>query len=421
MKEMLKNLENKILKHEGELSNQKIAFFLLFMNIITSASVSIYIPCMKQMAIDLQTTNEMMQMTIVAHLIGEFFGRVVCGPLINFKGIKSIVIPALILSTIGHFGCCISMNLPIFITMRFTQAIGASVIYVVSLSIINDLFSEKEKASVVGILELYQPIAWILSPFLGAIFSEVGNWRLSFFVLMITQIFGLIFFSMCPEKKKIAKAGTFSFVNLFHDYKSVLKNSYFVIYALIPGFFAGGYMIFATSCPFICSKFFGNSSADIALFSAIPLLFYVISTFIYRIIVKKYGIRISKWLGTGIYIFFGMYILYLIYYEADWSAFHLLSLMCIQCIGSAFLVPVSVLKALDSAASAASVGASTVVVFRNILMSVCISLSAKFSESIITIMACIFMTVGTVLMLITTRRIIKVRKRKKFYRKKSEA
>jgi len=409
MKHIVERLGSIILKRDGELSNRRIAVFLLLMNIITSASVSIYIPSMKQMAIDLQTTSEMMQMTIVAHLIGEFFGRALSGPLINFHGIKSIIIPALILSAVGHFGCCISTGLPLFICMRFTQAIGASVIYVVSLSIINDLFNAKEKAGVVGLLELYQPVAWIISPFVGALFAEIGNWRLSFFVLMIAQIVGLILFYSCPEKKKIKANSKFSPKNLVKDYKVVLKNSYFVIYALIPGLFAGGYMIFATSCPFI----FANNSADIALFSAIPLLFYVGCTFIYRYVVKHYSLRLSKWLGIIAYLIFGAYVFYLTVYQPNWNAFCLLSLMCIQCVGSAFLVPVSVLKALESTSEVASVGASTVVVFRNIIMSICISMSARFSGNIVTIMACVFMTVATILMLVTTRRVIKIRKKKR--------
>ena len=409
MKHIIERLGSSILKHDGKLSNRRVAIFLLLMNVITSASVSIYIPSMKQMAMDLQTTNEMMQMTIVAHLIGEFFGRVLSGPLINFYGIKTIIIPALILSTVGHFGCCVSTGLSFFICMRFFQAIGASVIYVVSLSIINDLFNEKEKAGVVGLMELYQPVAWIISPFVGALFAEIGNWRLSFFVLMITQIIGVIFFYSCPEKKKIMPVSKFTTRGLFKDYKVILKNSYFVIYALIPGLYAGGYMIFATSCPFI----FADSSADVALFSAVPLLFYVGGTFVYRYIVRHYCLAVSKRIGVGIYFAFGVYIFYLISFQPEWSHFHLISLMCIQCIGSAFLVPVSVLKALQSASDAASVGASTVVVFRNIIMSICISMSARFSGNVTTIMACIFMTVASVLMLIITRRVIKVRRKRK--------
>jgi MFS family permease len=361
------------------------------------------------MAIDLETTNALMQMTIVAHLIGEFAGRFLCSPMIDMHGNRAVIIPALAFSAFGHFGCMISTSLPIFIMMRFLQAIGASVIYVVSLSVISKIFSDNEKGSVVGILELYQPIAWILSPFIGTILAEIASWRLSFFVLLIAQLIGIAFFSALLRKRKKDQRRHFSVSKLFCDYRAVLKNSSFVIYALIPGLFAGGYMIFATSCPFICSEFFGHDAADIALFSAIPLVFYVIATFAYRVVLRKFGLKISKRIGTGIYVIFGVYTILLISERGFWTPNNLLFSMSLQCVGSAFLVPVSVLKALQSCHHAAYVGASTVVVFRNLIMSLCITVSVKFHESITAIMASVFMTVGTVLVLIMARKIIRLR------------
>jgi predicted MFS family arabinose efflux permease len=297
--------------------------------------------------------------------------------------------------------------------MRFIQAIGASVIYVVSLSIINETFKDEEKGSVIGILELYQPIAWILSPFVGTVLAEIYCWRLSFLILLISQLIGIIFFWVYAEHAKEKSNRRFSMSKLFSDYRAVLKNSSFAIYALIPGFFAGGYMIFATSCPFICSHFFGNDAANIALFSAVPLVFYVLATFAYRAILQKFGLKISKRVGISIYVFFGIYITLLIAEHAPWTPNSLLFLMSIQCMGSAFLVPVSILKVLQSSTHATSVGASTVVVFRNLIMSLCIMVSVRFKESITAIMASVFMTVGTILVLIMARRIIKTRANKK--------
>jgi hypothetical protein len=178
--------------------------------------------------------------------------------------------------------------------------------------------------------------------------------------------------------------------------------------------FAGGYMIFATGAPFICLKFFGNNSADIALFSAVPLFFYVIATFIYRNVVDRFGMAASRRTGACIYGIFGIYLTYLVMHKSPWTPGILLTLMCLQCSGSAFLVPVSVLKALQSTAHHSTcVGASTVVIFRNIIMSICISAGAKFSGSITTIMSCVFMTVATILVLITTRKIIRIRANKR--------
>ena len=404
------NLKKLVLGRSQETMHSRIVFFLLFLNVITSAAVSIYIPCIKQMSMDLVCSNAMMQMTIVIHLIGEFMGRFFCGPFIDSYGSRAIVMPAIILSIFGHFGCAVSSNFVLFMMMRFVQAIGSSVIYIVSIEIINETFTNEEKASVLSVLELYQPIAWILSPFVGVILSEIISWRLSFVMMMFVQLLGLLFFWVYFTQEDKKARAEFSVSKLFFDYRSILKNSYFIMYALIPGLFAGGYMIFASNTPFMCAQLYGNNAADIAIFQALPLVFYVLATFVYRVTIVKFGVRTSKIIGIAIYIIFGIYMTILLFLlNKNWSAYNLLALMCIQCMGSAFLVPVSVLKALQSSANASSVGASTVVVFRNIIMSLCISVSARFTESITMIMGAVFMTVGTALVLFMARRIIKVR------------
>ncbi|MBQ7673059.1 MAG: MFS transporter [Alphaproteobacteria bacterium] len=388
------------------------AFFLLLMNVVASASVSIYIPCMKIMAVDFNTTNAMLQMSIVMNLIGEFLGRFCSGPLFDTYSNKKIVLYALTISILGHLGCSLSTSIEIFLFMRFFQALGSSVIYIASVGIINSDFAEEDKSSIIGILELYQPVAWILSPFAGGILAEIGSWRWSFAALMILQIIGLFVFLEYREQPTEKHVRKFTLKRFFNDYKIVLRNTYFLIYALIPGMFAGGYMIFASNSPFICSKIFADNSLDIAMFQAVPLLFYILGIFVYRAVVRDFGIRPAKWLGTSIYVIFGVYITLLIAEHTPWTVNHLLALMCVQCVGSAFLVPVSVLKAIQSTGHTSYVGAATVVVFRNLIMSLCITVSTRLSESITMVMGSVFMTVATALMLITTRRIMKVRKRR---------
>jgi DHA1 family bicyclomycin/chloramphenicol resistance-like MFS transporter len=366
---------------------------------------------MNQMATDLNTTNAIMHMTIVAHLVGEFIGRMFCGPIIETYGSRATILPSLAASMAGHLGCMISGSAPIFMIMRFIQAIGSSVIYIVSQNIIDETFDDKEKSYVMGIIELYQPIAWILSPFIGSILAEISNWRVSFLVLMLTQLVGIAFFYAYPKGNP--KKMPLKFSKLLRNYGCVLQNSMFVIYALIPGMFAGGYMIFAAAAPFICSSFFDNHSA-IALFSVIPLFFYVIATFAYRRIVRNFGTKTSRKIGTGIYIAFGVYMMHLIIHHSPWTPTSLLSLMCLQCAGSAFLVPISVLKALQyTTHHPKTVGASTVVIFRNLIMSICISAGAKFRGDVTTIMACVFITVASALMLIMARKIIRTRGNKR--------
>lgn len=406
---------------EWRFSSKRVIFFLLFLNVITSAAVSIYIPFMKQMALEFHTTNSMMSMTIVAHLIGEFIGRLFCGPIMNFYDRKALVLNALGLALVGQFGCFIAPNIYIFICMRFLYALGASVIYIISIVVINDSFSKEDKGGILGILELYQPIAWILSPFFGCVLAELWNWRCLFLVLFFCQWFGRQFFKIYLYDACTIPSLSFSFKKFFMGYKTVLGNVSFVIYALIPGLFAGGYMIYSISTPFICSHLLGSdflslgdSSTQSAIFQAIPLVFYVVTTIFYRKILQRFGPKISKRVGICVYCLFGIYTTFLAYNQIPWTVMILLQLMCLQCIGSAFLVPISVLKALQFS-SHASVGASAVVVFRNIIMATCISISTAIGSpdpSITLVIASVFLTVGTALGLFIARRIIRIRSAK---------
>lgn len=430
----LKNTKEQIPGTNNAKKNKKkwFSFFLLAMNVVASASVSIYIPCMKIMASDFGTTNALLQISIVMNLLGEFLGRFFSGPLFSFFSNKRIVVNALKLSILGHLGCCLSNSIEVFLSMRFIQALGSSVIYIASIGIINSDFEDEEKSGIIGVLELYQPLAWIISPFIGGILANIGSWRWSFAALMVTQLIGLLIFMDYrekrnkPEEQSLSDSSAksqlgsrkFSVSKFLGDYRKVLSNTYFVIYALIPGMFAGGYMIFASNAPFICSKLFSDNSLNIALFQAIPLFFYILGVFIYRAIVRDFGLGPAKWVGVTIYAIFGIYTTLSLLEDSSWTAEELLALMCIQCVGSAFLVPISVLKAVQSTGSTSYVGAATVVVFRNLIMSLCITVSTNLTESITMIMGSVFMTVATALMLITMRKIIKVRKKRREWRKK---
>ncbi len=69
--------------------------------------------------------------------------QLVYGPLIDTKGRKSVLIPSLVISTIGSIGCAFSANIYLFLFFRAVQAIGIAAIPVVSATIIGDLFEGK--------------------------------------------------------------------------------------------------------------------------------------------------------------------------------------------------------------------------------------------------------------------------------------
>lgn len=361
-------------------ASRKCLYFILLINIIASLIGTIFIPGFSSAALELHTTQGVMQLTIVSHLIGEIVGRLLWGPLSDYIGSRNGLIPAITLSILGQIGCFFSTSVEMLIVMRFIQAIGSGVVYVVSLNYIACHFDGIAKYKAYSTLEMYQPIANLTAPILGSFFCMTGGWRsiFLFFVLAQTIIRLMLGIYMPDDKPVKCKA---SIPTILGDYKAVVKNKKFLVYAIIPGFVVGCYMTFSVHVPEIYHHVTnGISNAYIALHIALiqsaPLCFNLIATSLYKLTVQKYGIKISRRIGSILNVGFMLCIVYLINVISDFKLSTIILAMCIQCISSAFLVPVSVTGAMESSTEKSGILAATVVVVRNAIMSICLGLSA---------------------------------------------
>ena len=94
--------------------------------------------------------------------------QLIYGPLIDTKGRKSVLIPSLIISTIGSIGCAFSPNVYLFL-FRAVQAIGIAAIPVVSATIIGDLFEGKERGEAMSLYQMLLALAPAIGPSLVVI------------------------------------------------------------------------------------------------------------------------------------------------------------------------------------------------------------------------------------------------------------
>lgn len=363
-------------------TSRKCLYFILIMNVISSAMVTIFIPGFSLAAADLQAAQSAMQLTVVVHLLGEIIGRLLWGPLCDYIGKKHGLIPAVTVSIIGQLGCCLSQSVEMLIVMRFIQAVGSGVVYVVSLNFIASNFDGVAKSKAYSTLEMYQPIANLTAPILGSILCTIGGWRFIFFFLFIAQTIVRLMLSLyMPNDKPIAMKSSI-LLGLLRDYRSVMKNKKFVIYAIIPGFVVGGYMVYSAHAPEIYRHTITSGFSEsffIALIQSVPLVFNIISTSIYRKVVQKSGLIISRRIGTAFNVLFMVFLALLADNLIAFSCTSIIAAMCIHSVCSAFLVPISVTRAMECSNEKAGILAASIVVFRNSIMSICISVGAAFT------------------------------------------
>lgn len=387
-------------------ASRKCLYFILFANVISSMMVTIFIPAFSSTSVELNTTQSLMQITIVAHLIGEIVGRVSCGIASDYFGCKRSVIVYLLLSSFGLIGCALCTSISFMIFMRFLQAIGSGAVYVVSLNYINYNFSGLAKCRAMSTLEMYQPIANLVAPICGGIICSFFGWRYIFAFLFVSQVFVASIIKVYMPLDRVLEKLEFSFNMIFFDYKKLILNKKFFVYAVLPGFIVGGYLIYSSHVPEICEELNIPSEFNIVCLQSIPLIINLISSSIYRYTVKKSGIIFSRRIGAISNGILACILLLLLSNLLDMHNVSLILLaMCIQCFSSAFIVPVSIIGAMESALSRSGVTAASIVTLRNFVMAVSISFASIYAGLTACILEIFTVTVIVLILLIFRKRL----------------
>jgi MFS family permease len=83
---------------------------------------------------------------------------------------------------VGSIMCGIAWSMLMLIVFRAVQGVGAGAIQPMSLTIVGDLYSVEERATVQGYLASVWALSSVVGPTLGGVFSEYVSWRWIFFV-----------------------------------------------------------------------------------------------------------------------------------------------------------------------------------------------------------------------------------------------
>jgi len=102
---------------------------------------------------------------------------------------------------VGSVLCGAAWSMPVLIAARAVQGIGAGAIQPMSMTIIGDLYTVKERARVQGYVASVWGVASVIGPTLGGVFAEYLDWRWIFFInLPLGAIAALMLFRSFAER-----------------------------------------------------------------------------------------------------------------------------------------------------------------------------------------------------------------------------
>ncbi|MHA4108385.1 MFS transporter [Bacillus cereus] len=269
------------------MKKSKLTFILYVVCIsalLGSFAQNIYTPILPMIQNSFHTSLYLVNVTVSLFTFVLAIMQLVYGPLIDTKGRKSVLIPSLVISTIGSIGCAFSANIYLFLFFRAVQAIGIAAIPVVSATIIGDLFEGTERGEAMSLYQMLLALAPAMAPLIGGYLGSI-NGHLSVFLFLSTLgiILLIINISLLPETKpniiKQSKAQK--------NYSLILKNKTGFSITLIGFIQFCIYFCFLVFLPSILTNSFHLTVNKIGLMFVPMSLSIMLGSFCYKFLQKR--------------------------------------------------------------------------------------------------------------------------------------
>jgi len=160
----------------------EILFAVLLVVFLAALDQTIVGVALPRIVGDLGGTNELYTWVITSYLLTATITGVFYGKLSDIYGRRLMLLFGVSVFLIGSALCGFSWNMESLVVFRGIQGIGAGAIMPISLAVIADLFSPRERGRYQGLFGAVFGIAAVLGPFIGGIITDGPGWHWIFFV-----------------------------------------------------------------------------------------------------------------------------------------------------------------------------------------------------------------------------------------------
>jgi EmrB/QacA subfamily drug resistance transporter len=116
------------------------------------------------------------------YLLAQAISVPLYGKLADIYGRKPLMLLGVGLFLVGSLLCGLAWSMPALIVFRLVQGLGAGAVQPIGMTILGDIYTLQERATVQGYVASVWAMASLIGPTLGGIFSDTIGWRWIFFV-----------------------------------------------------------------------------------------------------------------------------------------------------------------------------------------------------------------------------------------------
>jgi len=251
-------------------------------------TLDMHLPALPAMADYFQASDSQLQLTLTLYTLGSAISLLVSGPLTDRFGRRPVLLTGLALYGLATLACALSDSLAVLIIARLFQALGGCCTTVIGRVIVRDHFDRNEQARLLGLISMAMAVSPMAAPVMGSLLLPWFGWRGLFLLLgaIGALLYGAVYRRL-PETRPAHVAATPP-GNLLGLYGQLLRDRYFLRYALAIGCVYSTYFPFISESSALLQRGFGLSATAYALVFAATISGYMLGANLFRRLVLRF-------------------------------------------------------------------------------------------------------------------------------------
>ena len=285
-------------------------------------AMDVYMPVLPEMREALNTTQQMVQVTLSLFLVITGVGQLFLGPLSDQLGRFKVILLSSILFVIGSVLCAVSTTIDFLIFSRVIQGLGCCGLSVCAFAIIRDGFSGKTSSMIYSFINAIISVSPIIGPLIGVQLATHFQWESAFiFLTGLAIIAFLIVVIFVKESLPVERRKKMSW-DVFARYLYVGRSFQFWAYSLTTVSGMASFFILFSMTPYIIDYLGYPISKIYVVFGSAGVAFLV-GSLLSGAIVNKLGVYNTAIFGVACVFVAGVtsLVVYMVYGLTLWGFF----------------------------------------------------------------------------------------------------